>query len=446
MTAVGTRPARRVASSLAVAPLGLPRLLAPASAGEGAGLEAHLRRWGKIPASGRADTALSELAAAGLGGRGGANFPAAAKWQSVRHSGRRRPVVVVNGAEGEPASVKDRVLLTTAPHLVLDGAAHAARVLNAARVVVYVPADLAPTVRRAVEERSRSSEDPAPVSVMVAPNTFLAGQESAAVNVVNGRAPRPSFVTLRPVRERGVGGRPTLVQNAETLAHVALIARFGQGWYRSLGIPEHPGSLLLTVTGRWAEPTVVEVPFGASLGETLGLGPRDTEQYWGVLLGGYGGTWLGVERAAHLRLDPTAARAVGASLGAGVVVALSRRQCPVAEVARVTTWMARQGAGQCGPCIFGLAELAQRLHAAAFAPARRGRVVEDLLALCDTVEGRGACRHPDGVARMVRSACDVFASELARHARGGPCEQAAARPLLPVPSTGRGTALSAVGR
>ena len=317
--------------------------------------------------------------------------------------------------------------------------------LDAARIVVYVPADLAPKLRRALEERKGSLEDPAPLSVVVAPDLFLAGQESAAVNVVNGRAPRPSFVTLRPVRERGVGGRPTLVHNAETLAHVALIARFGQGWFRSVGTPEHPGSLLLTVTGIWAEPTVVEVPFGASLADTIGLGAGDTERYWGVLLGGYGGTWVGIERASRLRLDPDAARAAGASLGAGVVVALSRRHCPVAEVARVTAWMARQGAGQCGPCVLGSPSWP---NASAPPPSPRlagAAWVEELLDLCDAVEGRGACRHPDGVARMVRSACDLFASELTLHARSGPCAQAGARPLLPIPGAGGGTP-SAVGR
>jgi NADH:ubiquinone oxidoreductase subunit F (NADH-binding) len=123
----------------------------------------------------------------------------------------------------------------------------------------------------------------------VASDRFLAGQESAAVNTVNGRNPGiPSFVAIRSVRDQGVAGRPTLVQNVETLAHVALIARFGAQWFRSVGTAESPGTVLATVTGLWEAPRIVEVPLGSTLGHTLGIGPDQAAGFQAVLLGGYG--------------------------------------------------------------------------------------------------------------------------------------------------------------
>ncbi len=174
---------------------------------------------------------------------------------------------MANGAEGEPASGKDRLLVHQLPHLVLDGAAVAARTLGASQVFVHVHADAVATMERAIAERRRHGLDPVDVEVVVAPDRYLAGQESAVVNAISGQKPAtPSFTRIRTVRDQGVGGRPTLVQNVESLAHVALIARFGAQWFRSIGTAESPGTSLLTVTGRWAEPRIVEVPAGGAAG------------------------------------------------------------------------------------------------------------------------------------------------------------------------------------
>jgi len=246
----------------APAPTVLPRLLAGAGVVPH-GLAAHLERWGPIDLRSTAATLVSETQQAGVVGHGGAGFPVATKWLDVARHRLRRPVVVANGAEGEPASGKDALLLATSPHLVLDGAAAVASALDAVRIVAYVPEPIAPTVRAAVGERRRAGVDPVTVEVAVAPATFLAGQESAVVNAVNGHVdPVPSFLGSSSVRARGVGGRPTLVHNVETLAHVALVARFGASWYRGLGTDRHPGTTLLTVSGRWSQPIVLEAPFG----------------------------------------------------------------------------------------------------------------------------------------------------------------------------------------
>ena len=229
------------------APTGGRRLLHGLSGGAAdPGLQTHLDRWGELRL--RGSRLIDELDGAGLVGHGGAWFPVSTKWRSVASASRRRPVVVANGAESEPASRKDALLLSHAPHLVLDGLALAADALGAHQAIVYVPAASIPVVEAAIEERRARRLDPIAIEIAESPDAFLAGQESAVVNALSGRRVAvPSFVALTPIRERGVGGRPTLVQNVETLAHVALIARFGATWFRQVGTPENPGTMLLTV-------------------------------------------------------------------------------------------------------------------------------------------------------------------------------------------------------
>lgn len=407
--------------------------------GSSTGLEDHLRRWGPPPLHAARDL-VEAVGASGLRGHGGAWFPVADKWRSVAAS-RRRPVVVANAAEGEPASAKDAFLLAHAPDLVLDGASLAASALRADRVVVYCPRTLARHVARAVADRRRAGFDPVEPEVVTAPAAFVAGQETAVVNALNGRGPTPTFAGLQPVRVRGVDGRPTLVQNAETLAHVALVARFGPQWFRELGTEGSPGTMLLTVTGRWSEPTVVEAALGTPLRTVLDLGDRDAENVQGVLLGGYGGAWIRPGEALGMPLTEEAARESQATLGPGVVVVLPRGVCALQEVSRVVRYMAGQSAGQCGPCVNGLGELSLALDTLASGPARRERRphrqpprAETLLQLCDLVEGRGACRHPDGVASFVRSALRVFGDEIAAHRRGGSCVADRGASILPTPT------------
>ncbi len=412
----------------------LPRLLAGLDSAEGGptGVAEHLARWGALNLRHTRGGLIDELEASGLVGHGGAWFPVAAKWRAVA-TGRRRPVVVANGAEGEPASAKDALILARNPQLVLDGASAAAHALGAGRVVVYVPERLASDVAAAVEQRHRYDFDPVAIEVVSAPDTFIAGQETAVVSALNRRAALPSFAGLQPIRERGVGGRPTLVQNVETLAHVGLIARFGASWFRSVGTERFPGTMLLTVSGRWGRPVVLEAPLGIALGDLLQLSPGTTGEYHGALLGGYGGGWVSMHTLLDLELTEASARQHETSLGAGVVVLLARSVCPLAEMARVVRFMEQQGAGQCGPCVHGLAALAEEVESLVLRPkALRGRI-DSILELCALVDGRGACRHPDGVARFVRTACTVFDDEVARHLRHGPCPETRSPGVLKVP-------------
>jgi len=402
------------------------------------GIEAHHERWGVLR-QGKAGL-IDQLDASGLAGHGGAWFPVATKWKAVARAGRRGAVVVANGAEGEPASKKDGFLLTHAPHLVLDGLVAAATALHARRAIAYVPSTHARGVERAVAERRSLNLDPIAIEVVESPDTFLAGQESAVVSALSGRRSAvPAFVGISSVRERGVGGRPTLVQNVETLAHVALVARFGATWFRQLGTDRNPGTMLLTVD-RGDGPVIVEGVLGSPLPATLGLTSQDLASVRGVLLGGYGGGWISPEIFARLTLSEKAARAAGTTLGAGVVALLPAHVCPLAELADVTRYMEGQGAGQCGPCVHGLADLADAMERLAYG-GPHGLNTDRVLEVCNLVEGRGACRHPDGVARFVRTGLGAFAEEVAAHRGRGACRGTRAARVLPTGSTTAGRRL-----
>jgi NADH:ubiquinone oxidoreductase subunit F (NADH-binding) len=402
----------------------VPRLL---SRDGDSSLAAHLRRWGPMPAGGVG--LIYEVERSGLKGRGGAGFPTAAKMRAV--AGRRRPVVVANGAEGEPASRKDKTLLTVSPHLVLDGLSVAGETVGAEEAILCLDRLAEGPIRSAMtalEERRGRRTDFVPVRIETTPSGYVAGEESALVHWLNGGDAKPTFVPPRPY-EKGVRGRPTLVNNVETLAHLALIARLGATWFRTLSTDDDPGTALVTLSGDVASPGVYEAPLGSPLtGAVKAARPTQTPQ--AVLVGGYAGVWIAAPVAAGLRLDSQSLRRAQASVGCGVLAILGSDSCGLVETASIVDWMASQSVGQCGPCVHGLPAIAGALDALV-AGDRRGRAEAQLRRWLSMVSGRGACRHPDGVVKLVHSALTVFEAELDRHRRHGPCR---ARPSFPSPT------------
>jgi len=386
---------------------GASRLLAA----PGPALADHLDQFGAMP------TATAELIAtidaAGLSGRGGAGFPTARKMATVHG----RAVVVGNGAEGEPLSRKDATLLTQAPHLVLDGLDAAAGAIGADKVYLYVHPEAADAVTGALDERRAAGMDAHRVTVVQSPDRFVAGEESAAISRIEGGPALPRDRTV-VAAVSGVRGLPTLVNNVETLANVALIARFGSDWFRSVGDPADPGTMLVTLSGA-VDSAVVEVPTGISLIELLQrFGGVDPSHLRSVLIGGYHGTWLSPEELAIARLSRSALKPLGATPGAGIVHALDNAECGLGRTAEIARYLADQSARQCGPCLNGLPRLAELLDQLAF-----GRSSDDLVReirrMVRLVDGRGSCRHPDGTARMVRSALHTFAGDIEKHRHGG---------------------------
>jgi NADH:ubiquinone oxidoreductase subunit F (NADH-binding) len=417
------------------------RLLGDDARWETSDLGAHLRRHGPLVlpprlGTGWGDRLLDEIERSGLTGRGGAGFPSHRKLRLVRSAGpHSRPVLVVNAMEGEPASAKDRVLVRSSPHLVLDGAALVAGVLDAGKIVVCIANDrpeLSRILGDANRERQGAGWSTAPVEIRELAGRYIAGEESALAAGVNGRPGVPGY---RPDKSVPVtlGRKVCIVHNVETLAHVALIGRHGADWFREVGTAEAPGTCLVTVSGAVEKPGVVEVATGTPIEEIIGLaGPTRLVQ--AVLVGGYGGTWVSGEDLGT-PYGPDGLRSVGGSMGAGVLVALPVEACGIRETERIARFMAAESAGQCGPCLFGLPAVADDLRAIARGEGGR-QAFERLLGHCEAVDGRGACRHPDGVVRLVRSALKVFAGDLAGHLRGSPCGGSERASLLVLPPVG----------
>ena len=419
-------PPRRQAT-----PIGLPRLLVGLHADRAVSFEDHVARHGPLPTGHRGDL-IGAVESSGLRGRGGAGFPTATKLRAVADR-RGTPVVVVNGTEGEPVSGKDSVLLRYVPHLVLDGAATVAGALGARELIVAVTetakGDQA-ALGQAIAVRERAGFDGrVAIRLATTPAGFVVGEETALVNHLNGGPAKPTFKPPLPF-ERGVGAAPTLVQNAETFAHIALIARFGPDWFREVGTKEEPGSLLVTLAGAVARPGVHEVAFGSPLADLLVAAGGLTETPRAFLIGGYFGTWVSADRAKGLVLSDAALRKLGASLGAGGVFVLPASVCGVFETARVMRYLADESAGQCGPCVHGLVAIADGFER--LARLDRADLRPQLERWFGLVKGRGACRHPDGAAHFASSALEVFSDEVEHHVRHGRCSSPAA-PLLPVP-------------
>src|SRR5215469_4227202 len=341
--------------------IGQPRLTAGLDRLRRLDLTAYRAAFGPAPtlAPGR----LIEMAEqVDLRGRGGAAFPVARKLRAVQASAQARrcpTAVLVNAAEGEPGSAKDKSLLLRSPHLVLEGAMLAARELHAKRVVVAVGGEgwHANSVQAAVRE------DPAlarQVRVLVVPDRFVSGEGGALVNAVNGKAALPPGRKVR-ASERGIAGLPTLLSNAETFAQLAVLSMLGPEGYASTGIPDEPGTTLLTVGGSAARPAVVEAPTGTALGEILDVCEAAPAE--GVLVGGYHGVWLPAELADQVPVSHSGLAAAGGTLGPGIVLPLGQETCPLGEVARVAAYLAKESSGQCGPCMLGLPAIARSVAA-----------------------------------------------------------------------------------
>jgi NADH:ubiquinone oxidoreductase subunit F (NADH-binding) len=316
--------------------------------------------------------------------------------------------------------------MASRPHLVIDGAVLAAEAIGADEIVVYIGMeheDAVASMRRALDER-REERRPA-TRIVTAPISYVAGEASAAVHCINSGDARPTTSPPR-VSEHGVRGRPTLVQNVESLAYAALIARHGHEWYRSAGRLESRGTALITVSGAASSLRVREVELGTTIGEVAAEAGVTMAEIHAVVVGGYFGTWAEVTDAWDVPLDPVVMRSLGLTFGCGIVGFLPNALCGVAATAEVMAFMAAESAGQCGPCVFGLRAIGDATSRVARGVARPDDLA-DIERWTGQVMGRGACHHPDGAAQLMASALDVFGPEFARHARQRWCSSTGSR-------------------
>ncbi|OBJ60433.1 NADH-ubiquinone oxidoreductase-F iron-sulfur binding region domain-containing protein [Mycobacterium sp. 1423905.2] len=371
------------------------------------------------------DGLLREVDGSGLAGRGGAAFPLAVKLRAVRDNGRAAggAVVVANGEEGEPASVKDRWLLRHRPHLILDGLRLAAAIVAAQRAYVYVSDhDSAHSIEAALNE---AELDTLHVQVWTVEAGYVAGEETAAVQAINGGPAKPTDKPPRPF-EAGVSELPTLVSNVETLANLPYLQRHGAEAFRTQGTVVSPGTFLATITGANRSPVLYELPYGLPFTELLALHGVSAEQLRGVLIGGYFAGLLN-RSVLDTRLDHETMRGIGSGLGNGAI-SLITDDCPVAVAAAVLAYFDRENAGQCGSCFNGTAAMAAAAGALRDFVAT-GEDVDRLRRWSVVLRGRGACQTLDAATNIAATLLGQFPDEVTRHLAGtcAECSQGAFR-------------------
>ncbi|MGW7415307.1 NADH-ubiquinone oxidoreductase-F iron-sulfur binding region domain-containing protein [Streptomyces sp. NPDC054863] len=415
--------------------VGLPHLTSGFDLAGRLDLGTHLKVHGPLPpVTGEHLATLAEEVS--LLGKGGAGFPFARKLRAVAKAAVRRgtpPAIVVNASEGEPACRKDTVLINRAPHLVLDGALLAAEALGARTLVVAVTRDSTEaSVTDAFAERGltdrRVRNRGIRARIVRTPERMVSGEASAVIRAANGGPALPPGRRERAA-ESGVAGAPTLLCNAETYAQLAVAARLGPRRYARTGVPDEPGTVLLTLSGAVARPLVLEVPSGVPLGHVLQLaGAPPLPQ--GVLTGGYHGNWIDAYAAHDAAVSRASLASFGGTLGAGALLPIGPETCPLGESLRIANWLAAESAGQCGPCKLGLPAAAGGLSDVLNGGGQAA--LEALREVAQAARGRGACQHPDGSVRFLLSALNAFTDDLAAHVLGGGCGRPTAG-VLPLP-------------
>lgn len=371
---------------------------------------------------------LDQVAAAGLRGRGGAAFPLARKILTVR-GGAATPILVANGEEGEPSSVKDKWLMRHRPHLVLDGVRLAAAMIGAQQAYVYIsdPA-AADSIERALGEFNSEGWNELVVEVHRVEPAYVAGEETAAVRSINGGPALPSDKPPRPF-ERGVDDRPTQISNVETLSNLPLIHAHGGAWYRMNGTDDSTGSFLMTLTTP-SETVLAEVPFGVTLRDVLAWRGYDGGVS-GLMMGGYF-AGLASARMLDVALDYSSVAVAGSGLGCGAIGVFDERICPVTVAAGVLSYFAAHNAGQCGSCFNGTSAMAAVVDGL-----RLGRTGEEdldrLRHWTHDLRGRGACGTLDGATNAAATLLREFPELVASHLDGVCVPCAAAGDNVPPP-------------
>ncbi len=393
-----------------------PRLLIERTGRAREDLAAYRKLGGYRPLADAAGL-LREVEASGLVGRGGAAFPLAVKLRTVRDNGRIAggAVVVANGEEGEPASIKDRWLLRNRPHLILDGLRLAAAIVGADRAYVYVSdPESAHSVETALGELDPDPLGGVTVGMLTVQPGYVAGEETAAVRAINGGPAKPTDKPPRPF-ESGVDERPTLVSNVETLANLPFLQCHGSAAFRSQGTSLSPGTFLVTITGAGRPPVLYELPLGLPFTELLALHGVPSDQVRGALMGGYFAGLLN-RSVLETTLDHETMRRLGSGLGCGAISVITD-DCPVAVAASVLAYFDRENAGQCGSCFNGTAAMA----AAAGALRDSAATMEDVERLrrwSVLLRGRGACATLDAATNVAASLLGQFPGEVTAHLDG----------------------------
>jgi NADH-quinone oxidoreductase subunit F len=384
--------------------------------GGGRGLEVAL---GAAP-----EAVIDEVAKSGLRGRGGGGFPTGEKWRAIRSTGSGDRFAIGNGAEGEPATFKDRWILRTNPYQVIEGLAIAAYAVGASTAYLGIKqtfAEETATVSRAlVEMRDAGALGDVAIELVLGPDLYLYGEETGLEEVIEGNPPMPR--TARPFMQglfaRPPSDNPTLVNNVETLANVPRIVADGPDWLRANGTDDSPGTMVFTVCGDVSRDAVVELPLGTPLRELVegaGGGASDGRAIKAIFPGASNTAISASE--LDTPLDFESMRSIGSGLGAGGFAVFDDTACMVRAAALYSRFLWVESCGQCPACKFGTGEVTAALERLDSGAGSEQDVELILMRARGSTDGQ-KCALPTGESLLVQSLVQVFADEFRAHVDG----------------------------
>lgn len=379
------------------------------------------------------DEVIKAILDAGLRGRGGAGFPTGKKWQFTREAPGEARYLVLNGGEDEPGSKKDRVLMENLPHLVIEGTILGAYAIGAAKAYLYINAKYDEAIRsidNALAEAKAAgywgenilgSNFTLEFEVVPAPHNYVAGEDTAVLEVIEGKQPLPRQKPPFPVTV-GLFGKPTSVNNVETLANVAPIMLKGAGWYRTFGTAESPGTMIFALDDDVNRPGIYELPFGTPLRrliEECGGGMRDGKKIKAIMPAAPSSAYLPADKI-DTPLDHNSMRDAGAGLGCGVVRLIAEGTCIVEEVLKISEFFTAESCGQCPACRMETTTLTMILKKVQ--AGQGGQAILDQFGkILAFNKGKGFCNLIAMPGPPIESALKLFPEDFAAHLSTGKC-------------------------
>jgi len=376
---------------------------------------------------------IRQITDAGLRGRGGAGFPTGKKWSFTREAPEQPRYLVLNGGEDEPGSKKDRVLMETLPHLVIEGVILAAYAIGAVKAYLYINANYQAATKSITDALAEAKSAGywglnilgggfnLDIEMVAAPHNYVAGEDTAVLEVIEGKNPLPRQKPPFPVTV-GLFGKPTLVNNVETLANVAPILLRGPDGYRKFGTPDSPGTMIFSLSNDVSCPGVYELPFGTPLRyliENCGGGMKEGKKIKAVMPAAPSSAYLSPDKL-DTPLEPNAMRAAGSALGCGVVRLVGEGTCIVGEVLRIADFFTAESCGQCPACRMETNTLSMLIK-----KVQQGQGGQPILEQFGKVlafnKGKGFCNLIAMPGPPIESALKLFPGDFEAHLATGKC-------------------------
>jgi NADH-quinone oxidoreductase subunit F len=376
---------------------------------------------------------IQEVTDAGLRGRGGAGFPTGKKWALTRECAEQPRYLVLNGGEDEPGSKKDRMLMENLPHLVLEGVILGAYAIGSSKAYLYINANYQAGIKRITDALAEAkaagywgqtilgSDFSLDIEIVPAPHNYVAGEDTAALEVIEGKKPWPRQKPPFPVT-MGLFGKPTSVNNVETLANVPPIILHGAPWYRGFGTAESPGTMIFSLNEDVNRPGIYELPFGTPLRyliEACGGGIKDGKKIKAIMPAAPSSAFLPADKL-DTPLDHTSMREAGSALGCGVVRLIPEGTCMVEEVLKISEFFTVESCGQCPACRMEtntLTALLKKVQQGQGGPP----VLEQFGKILAFNKGKGFCNLIAMPGPPIESALKLFPEDFQAHLATGKC-------------------------